>query len=337
VPLLITWFLTYEFSIDLAGQKVNQELTAINKNLTTHVDDWVDTNQRMLLQNASLQKIRSMRADEQNPILKTITDQYDWAYLAFTIDPEGDNIGRSDGKAPKFYGDRIYFRQALGGQKFGKQVLIGKTSGKPAMVLSTAINDETGRLRGVIALAMTLTDLSTEIANANIGKTGFTFLLDKTGEVIAHPNEEITRSRVDMSNHPAFQAQKKGQSLIIYNDDDGKKIIAVSQQTKDGWVMITQQNYTEAYAKIESEIIRAIILLVVTAVIVCILALVTSRRLTGPILQLTEVADQYSQGNLNLQIAALERKDEIGQLAQSIERLGTSIRIAIERLKKRTA
>lgn len=337
VPLSGIWLLTYQFSTDLAGQKVEQQLFAINNNLTTHVDDWVDMNQRVLLQNANLQGMRSMQADRQNSILETIPKQYDWAYLAFTIDPKGQNIGRSDGKAPKFYGDRRYFLQVANGNRFGQQVLIGKTSGKPALVLSTAIHNDKGGLDGVLAMAMTLTEISTEIANTKVGKTGYSFLLDEKGEVIAHPNAEFTRSRVDLSNNKEFQVLMQGKSLSVYTDSDGKKIVSVARQTKQGWVMITQQDYQEAYQQIRAQNLRAIMLLLGTVVIVCLLALIATRRLTTPIRKLTEVAEQYSQGKLELEISGLERQDEIGQLAKAIERLGISIRMAMERLQKRAS
>ena len=55
VPLISIWFVSYQSITSLTTEKVNQELAAINNNLITHVDDWVDMNQRMLLQNAHLQ------------------------------------------------------------------------------------------------------------------------------------------------------------------------------------------------------------------------------------------------------------------------------------------
>ena len=335
VPLAGIWLLTYQFSVDLAGQKVEQQLFALNNNLSTHVDDWVDMNQRVLLQNASLPEMRSMQAAKQNPGLETIIKQYDWAYLAFTINPKGDNIGRSDGKEAKFYGDRSYFLQVTSGNRFGKQVLVGKTSGQPALVLSTGIFDDRGGLEGVIAMAMTLTEISTEVTKAKIGQTGFTFLLDEIGEVIAHPNEEFTKSRVDMSGNKAFQALKRGEALTVFEDNDGKKVVAVATKTKQGWVMITQQDYQEAYKQIAEQNFRAILLLVGTVVLVCLLAVIATRRLTTPIRKLTEVAEQYSQGKLDLEITGLDRQDEIGQLAKAIERLGISIRMAMERLQRK--
>ncbi|NOQ40982.1 MAG: HAMP domain-containing protein [Desulfuromusa sp.] len=335
VPLVVIWFFSYQSITSLTTEKVNQELAAINDNLITDVDGWVDMNQRMLLQNASLIDMQSMQSRLQNPALETITKYYDWAYLAFTIDSKGNNIGRSDGKKTKYYGDRSYFKQVDEGKQFGKQILIGKTSGKPAMVLSTGIFDATGKLKGVLAQAMTLTKLSGKIVSNRIGETGFTFLVDEKGEVIAHPDVEMTRSRVDLSKHQALKALQQGQSSIIYDDFNGDKIVAVAQKTAQGWTMVSQQNYAEAYQLIKAENQKALYLLIATLVIVFLISIFVSRSLTAPIRELTEIADKYSQGQLDLKISGLDRSDEIGQLSQSIERLGTSIRMAISRLQKK--
>ncbi|MDA3904245.1 MAG: cache and HAMP domain-containing protein [Desulfuromusa sp.] len=335
VPLISIWFVSYQSITGLTEEKVTQELTAINNNLITYVDDWVDMNQRMLLQNASLNEMQSMQSQSQNKTLETITKYYDWAYLAFTVDPKGNNIGRSDGKKTKYYGDRDYFKQIIEGAQFGKQILIGKTSGKPAMVLSTGIFDTAGELKGVLAQAMTLSELSGKIVSNSIGETGFTFLVDEKGEVIAHPDAEKTRSRVDLSKHQAVLNLGQGQATTVFEDFNGNKIVAVAHKTAQGWTMVSQQDYAEAYQLIKVENQKALYLLIATLVIVCFIAVFVSRSLTAPIRDLTAVADKYSQGQLDLKITGLDRNDEIGQLSQAIERLGTSIRMAINRLQKK--
>ncbi len=335
VPLITVWFFNYQSITNLTAQKVNNELTAINRNLITSVDAWFDMNERMLLQNATLPSMQSMEEFSQTKILKTITTFYDWAYLSFTVDSQGNNVARSDGGNLTYYGDRDYFKQVVEGQKFGRQLLIGKTSGKPAMVLSTGIMDENGTLKGVLAQAMTLTTLSEKIVNNKIGETGFTFLVDEKGQVIAHPNAEMTKSRVDLSNHPALKNQQEEQTSIIFVDANGEKIVAVAQKTSKGFTMVSQQSYAEAYHVIKAQNQQALFLLIATLILVLVIAILVSKWLTAPIRNLTEIADKYSQGQLDLVISGLDRTDEIGQLSQAIERMGTSISLAMKRLQKK--
>lgn len=335
VPLMTVWFLNYKNITSLTNEKVDQGLYAINENLVTYIDAWIDTNERMLTQNSTLDAMRSMDPYLQEPILKSITKYYDWSYLTFTVDTKGDNISRSDSKPLKYYGDRSYFKQVTGGKQIGRQLLIGKTSGKPAMVLAAGIYNEDNILKGVLAQAMTLEKVSAKIVNKSIGVTGYTFLLDENGLIIAHPDVEMTNSRMDLSNHNAFVALQNGQTRTIFDDLNGNKIIAVAQKTAHGFTMISQQNYEEAYKAIKEENQKNFILLGGTLVMIMISTILVSKWLTGPIRNLTKVAKKYSQGQLDLEISGLKRKDEIGQLSRTVERMGTSIRLAMKKLQRK--
>ncbi len=58
------------------------------------------------------------------------------------------------------------------------------------------------------------------------------------------------------------------------------------------------------------------------------------RSIVKPVRELTTAADQFSRGRMDILIPYTERRDEIGKLANALNRLGTSIKLAVERLKK---
>ena len=153
LPLSTIWYVNYQTNTAQIRHHVNVQLTSVVSQLTSYVNGWVDMNKRMLLQNTISRDIQSMDTASQNSVLKSIISIYNWNYLAFTVDVKGNNVGRSDDKSLKYYGDRSYVKQVLEGSQFGKQVLIGKTSGKPAFVLSTAIHDNFSKVKGVLAIA----------------------------------------------------------------------------------------------------------------------------------------------------------------------------------------
>ncbi len=65
-----------------------------------------------------------------------------------------------------------------------------------------------------------------------------------------------------------------------------------------------------------------------------LLAVVISMSITRPVRHLAEVADRISLGELDAQID-VESNNEIGRLAESLRRMQTSLRAAIERLRQR--
>lgn len=65
-----------------------------------------------------------------------------------------------------------------------------------------------------------------------------------------------------------------------------------------------------------------------------LLAVVISMSITRPVRHLAEVADRISLGELDAEIT-VESDNEIGRLAESLRRMQTSLRAAIERLRQR--
>jgi len=57
-----------------------------------------------------------------------------------------------------------------------------------------------------------------------------------------------------------------------------------------------------------------------------------ARGITAPLLQLADVADRISLGELNAKIR-INRRDEIGALAEALRRMQVSLQTAIERLR----
>jgi HAMP domain-containing protein len=76
------------------------------------------------------------------------------------------------------------------------------------------------------------------------------------------------------------------------------------------------------------------VILGATLLLIGIIVSLYGHRLTGKIKSLTEVADRISVGELGMEIKTKSR-DEIGDLAEAIARMQDSIRLSIERLRRR--
>lgn len=335
IPLVAIWYINYQTAEKHLTQNVQQRLGGISDKLVTVVNDWVNANHKVLLQNGALPEMASMSARVHNPVLRTVLNEYAWSYLVFTIRPDGMNVGRSDGKEQISYADRVYFRQVMDGAPLGRQVVISKTTGKPSLILAAPIYGPGRSLAGVIAMGTSLTDISETITKASIGSTGYAFLLDQDGKVVAHQKQEYTNTMADLSKHPAFLGRSSETERVVIFEEDGRKIIAHARKTRQGWTLVAQQDYDEAFRALSEANRNALILLVITLVIVSYVAYLVAQRLSRPIRNLTLIADEISRGQLDIKIEEVNRRDEIGALAAAIERMGVSIRMSLQKLRAR--
>jgi methyl-accepting chemotaxis protein len=336
VPLCALWYLGQASAKRDLNANIAQNLVSTANTIATGINAWDDTNVRALRQASRMSDIISMQADRQNPILTTIGTSYEWSYLLFTVAPDGANIGRNDGGSLTNYGDRAYFKDVAAGSELGRQVVIGKSSGTPALILAAPVRNESRDLVGVIAMAMHLTDVSQTVANARIGKTGRAILLDGANKVIAHgATGKVKTALQDFSGHPALKAEGIYEGPALFMDKE-TEMVGLARKLPQGWTLLIEQEYEEAYEPLARTQHEARVLIAVAVLLVMGIAFLLGKQLTQPIRELTKIATELSNGRLDVAIPQTARTDEIGALASAIERLGISMQMAMDRLRKKS-
>lgn len=336
LPFAIFWGITLRETNQRVRTETEKLMAQTAKGLGDQVDAWIDNNVAVLRTAANLAEITSMNREEQEPVLRAIQQEYPWMYLVFTVGLDGMNVARDDGNALRDYSDRQYYKDIIAGKKLSWQTLIGKTSKKPALVLAVPIK-KGDRLVGVIAAAMTVDEISSNIANWRQGDTGLAFLVDEKGFVISHPNKQYVSKRKNLNSHPLIAGfRKKGWRTITstFNETDGQPAFGHVRSNNYGWALVLQQEEGEVFAAYNRTQEFALILLASTVVLVLIIAWFSARAIVTPIRKLTDAAERMSLGELNVKID-VKSKDEIGLLAQAVGRMQTSLRLAMNRLRRK--
>lgn len=336
LPFAIFWGITLRETNQRVRTETEKLMAQTAKGLGEQVDAWIDNNVAVLRTAANLAEINSMNREEQEPVLKAIQQEYPWMYLVFTVGLDGMNVARDDGNALRDYSDRQYYKDIIDGKKLSWQTLIGKTSKKPALVLAVPIK-KGDRLVGVIAAAMTVDEISSNIANWRQGDTGLAFLVDEKGFVISHPNKQYVSKRKNLNSHPLIAGfRKKGWRTITstFNETDGQPAFGHVRSNNYGWALVLQQEEGGVFAAYNRTQEFALILLASTVVLVLIIAWFSARAIVTPIRKLTDAAERMSLGELNVKID-VKSKDEIGLLAQAVGRMQTSLRLAMNRLRRK--
>lgn len=336
VPLGIFWAILYNESSSQVRKDTEMLMAQIGEGLSDQVEEWIDKNVRVLKAAARLPDIVSMDQYMQEPVLRSISAEYPWKYLVFTTDEAGMNVGRDDGNPLTDYSDRQYYADVMAGKTIAWQTLIGRTSGQPALVLAVPITSDDGTTVGVMASAMTIDEISQSVARWQRGDTGFAFLVDETGKVVSHQLGEYVVEERNLEDHPLVRAYRENQEpvAISFTNENGKPALGHAIGNQYGWVLAIQQEHDEVFAPLRAVQRFAILLLAATVFFVVIIALISARSITKPIISLTSAAEKMSLGDLKVTIPVTS-KDEIGHLAQALRRMQMSLRLALERLGKK--
>ncbi|MBX2807663.1 MAG: cache domain-containing protein [Cellvibrionaceae bacterium] len=126
-----------------------------------------------------------------------------------------------------------------------------------------------------------------------------------------------------------------------------EKISYVKLHKPLGWIIgsgvyidnideILAQKKREIGKQVNTLIIRSVIFSLIFIILAVLASYLFSATLANPIKHLTALSEQISKGkNLDQTIDEINRDDEIGELAKSIDRLKSSVKIMLSRMQKK--
>ena len=253
LPFVVFWGIAYKETVNRIRNESEQFFTLTAESLGTQVDGWIDNNILILKSATELPDIISMARPNQERVLRDLQKKYPYMYLVFTVGLDGRNVARSDDVPLKDYSDRQYYKDIVQGKTVSWQTLIGKTSKKPALVISVPITSG-DRLVGVLAAAMNIDDLSKYIANWKRGNSGYAFLLDEKGKVVAHQVQSYVETQKNLNSYPLIAAYRKsGWTTLTTNftNEKGNPSYGHVKEITRGWTIALQQEDAEVFDAIK--------------------------------------------------------------------------------------
>lgn len=340
--LLLAGFVIVNHALSIIRQNNRQQLAAANRVLATAVSVWLENHRHALHNLVLTNDIISMNAERQKPVLKKMEKSHPSMYLISTVGLNGVNVARNDGLPPKNYRDRDWFVNTRKGVAVMYQSLIGRTIGKPALVMSMPIKNEGGVIVGVGMFALNMEKLAEEIRLTKIGETGFAYLVDDAGRVVVHPRHVVDESLADLTRNPAVDAFLKGtRGHFQFVDKDGVRWLANVSVLENGWGVLVQQQAAELQ-KTRFVFLTIVLLIVFFSATVLMLAtwwgvkqsLVPVEKLTSLVKDFQRDTDDRSNiESLRELSSSLKPGNEISLLSESFYRMALRVRETLKNLE----
>lgn len=230
---------------------------------------------------------------------------------------------------------RPYFQKAMNGINSVSDPLMKEGDDKLVSTFSVPIKTKNGKIIGTLSAVRDGFELSDLIKDITYGETGYTYILNNFGEVIAHPDSSyVTGNEYDLAaikdNTELTEliemvddciARKAGHGLYTYQGE--RKYLSYAPVEGTIWSIAITGPENELFE--ESNKLRTflIIVSVVCIFVGIVIAIFISNSIKKPIKAAAEHANILAQGNFSLDIpeAFLSRKDEFGILAKSYKTL----------------
>jgi len=255
---------------------------------------------------------------------------------------------------------RPWFNAALSTERaVWTDVYIAFTTGLPNVTASLPVYDRTGReLLGVCGTDVVLPEeFRNFLSNLEIGTSGEAYVLDRQGHLISSSTKEPLMvgegddakflKAVD-SNTPLI----KYSALYLQDQFKGFGSINQAQQLefklsgerqflqvlpfKDGfgldWLIVVVVPESDFMAEIDAINRSTITLCLITLAIAMVTGVALTNWVTSPILRLNDAVKDIAKGNWDRKVE-LDRTDEVGQLANSVNRMAEQLQASFNSLE----
>ena len=232
---------------------------------------------------------------------------------------------------------------------------------------SYPVFDQTGEFRGVSAIDVLITTISDQVSSIALGRTGYGFLIDKDGRMIAIPsrafadfnlsttemgsgdvNDRMVLDKVSMDTFEVLAKMTSSQTGVRKLDINGsKRFVAFRPIPFVGYslgLVVEEQEmlsqFIESQERLQAETQQTLLyslgIVALLLILTSLASIGTSNTITAPLNRLTEVAEEITAGNLNKR-AEIDSQDEIGILAKTLNSMTSNLQGLIGNLEERVA
>jgi len=218
---------------------------------------------------------------------------------------------------------------------------------EPYMTLAMA---REGKNAGVTVAEINLKLIWDVITGLKIGQSGYAYVVDERGRLIAHPDISLVLRDTDLSKLPqvaeALRAVlapggpgSRGETAAatLAQNLGGRNVLTAHSAIEPvGWRVFVEVPLSEAFAPLYGAALRTAGLLLFGLIAATLVALVIARRMTGPIRAIAEGAERIGAGEFERRID-IHTGDELQSLAEQFNRMGRDLQKSYAELEQRVA
>ncbi len=274
--------------------------------------------------------------------IKGIRDGFMGLYIC---DAEG-NLHLASGKLVDV-SSKKYYMEAMNGKNYITEPSIS-IENNFCISLSIPIYDMERQILGVLVADYNGLALNKYTKDIVIEDSGYSYMIDKIGNVIAHKNTELVTSKSnsqiraktekELASVAAFEkiALNKHKPSIAYYEYKGvRKIASYARSPYTGWIVVVSAPETEVMATVTQLRSTLIIIGGIVYIVMLITIILVSRSIVKPLKKITKALKNIAQGDGDLTVRLpVSGNDEVTEVSQyfneTLNKINTSMQSVVE-------
>jgi methyl-accepting chemotaxis protein len=336
----ISSYVSYYFSKDSLDHTLTNQLKSMVNSVENILDSWL-RDRKLDVETWSAQKLFNSALNDSfvgkaarksaNRNLQSLREKYPYYEDIALADGAGEIISSSTeaviGKIN--IKDRGYFKEAISGKLSVSKVILSRGSGNPIFVIASPVKDKE-EVKGVL---FGLVDINTFsklfVQSQKVGKTGYAYILQEDGWVIAHrDNDKIFKVNVNDFDF-GKQIMAQGQGMIKYTYEGVEKVVAFETSTEMGWIIAAGVPTDELLAPARKVGLINFYLALGTVLLAVVVVYFITRSIANPINKisngLSRGADQVASASGQIASASESLAEGSSEQAASIEETSASL------------
>ena len=244
-------------------------------------------------------------------------------------------------------GNRSYIIKAFENQTNMSDVIISRAVNKPVIMLATPIRDKkTNKVKAVLIARMDATLLSTITDDLGFGKSGFAFIINEKGILIAGRDREKVLNQYNTleTNNPdsvfffkTLLSQRKGTAVLNISAEKQNYLVGFSPIEDTGWVLGVTAKHSEVFERLSLLQWLLSLMSIAALIIGMILAWVFSQIIViKPLKHIKDVVQKIQQtGDLTLR-TQLTGQDEVAITGQALNTMMNSFQGLVTEISSST-
>lgn len=346
ILMIVTGTISYVMSKNTLEDTIKERLTYTATENSKIMSSWLERTkldietwtQNKTLKTATLDSFVGKAARKTaNSLLADMQKKYGFYELIAIAGVDGTIIAASaaEGINKINISDKGFFKQSIKGNMSVSPVYASQDRGKPVFAISFPIRISEEKITGVLVGMVDLTYFNNQFVNPiKIGKTGFAYLYNDQGLVLAHPEKsnilKLNMKHLDFGSE--MLAEREG--LKEYKYEGEAKIVAFNKIEGSSWAIAVEAASNDILAPVKRIAIITLIVSILGILLAAGVSVLIARTVAVPINrisnslnqganQVTASSGQVASSSQSLAEGASEQAASLEETSSSLEEMSS--------------